>query len=332
MTPEESAAIARVCEETLARNSKSFHFASRFLPRANRADAALLYTFCRAVDDAADERESEVQALEELRRIEDELDGRAERRPLIAAFVEMAARRGIDLRHAKELIVGVRSDMGIVIVADDAELHRYCYRVAGVVGLMMSPLLGVTRREATPHAIDLGIGMQLTNICRDVAEDARMGRVYLPRNRLLAAGVAPETLLAGRDVDRTAVARVVRELLEMAERYYSSADVGMRFIPLRPRSAILVASRVYRAIGRRLARAGFDALAGRTIVPKAGKIVAAIGALASLFAPRVAGLTPARHDAALHDGLRGLPGANVPLILSSGPGAAPSTSPGARVV
>jgi phytoene synthase len=327
----EGSAIARAAEETLAAHSKSFHFASRFLPPANRADAALLYTFCRAVDDAADERESEAEAVAELARIEAELDGHADRRPLIAAFVAMAERRGLDLRHAKELITGVRTDLGTVLVEDDAELHRYCYRVAGVVGLMMSPLLGVTRAEAAPHAIDLGIGMQLTNICRDVAEDARMGRVYLPRNRLEAAGVSPEMLLAGHGVDRAAVARVVRELLDMAESYYSSGDAGMRYIPLRPRSAILVASRVYRAIGRRLARAGYDALEGRTVVSKAGKIVAAIGALASLVAPRVVGLVRARHDAALHEGLRGLPGANVPLILSSGPGAAPSTSPGARV-
>jgi phytoene synthase len=211
---------------------------------------------------------------------------------------------------------GPSSGSAVAPPSDDDELLRYCYRVASTVGLMMCAVLGVREPSAFPHAVDLGVAMQLTNICRDVREDARMGRVYLPASRLEAAGLTPDDLLQDR-VDREALARVVADLLHLADRYYASADAGMRWIPARARTAIVVASRVYRAIGVKLRRRGCDAWSGRTVVGGVEKVGWLAAALAASVGPTIAGWgPPARHVASLHGSLAGLPGANPTLLPS----------------
>jgi phytoene synthase len=278
-----------------------------------------VYAFCRIVDDSADEAASNEAAQQALTGLRRELKRDKPPRQLVRAFLNVAERRGIDLASAHELIDGCASDLGTVRIQSDRELLRYCYRVAGTVGLMMSSVLGVSDPEARHHAIDLGVGMQLTNICRDVLEDARRDRVYLPAERLEAAGVTQQALLnvhGEGDADdsevRQVVARVVDELLDIADDYYESADRGMHYIPLRCRPAILVASRVYRAIGVRLRTYDCDALRGRTVVPahwKAYWVMAGLFALVSTNRFRDA--RPAlTHDSALHDELAGLPGAH----------------------
>jgi 15-cis-phytoene synthase len=298
----------------LAEKARSFRLAATFLPPDRHDDAALVYAFCRAVDDAADDAPDVASACTALDAIEAELAGAAPAGPLIAAFLEVAERRAMDLGCAFELIQGVRSDLEPVRVADDAELLRYCYRVASTVGLMMCAVLGVDDPVAQPFAIDLGVGMQLTNICRDVAEDARMGRVYLPATRLAYHGASAAELLAG-DADRVAVARVVSDLLDLADTYYTSADEGMRYIPARSRMAIVVAAKVYRAIGVTLRKRGCDALAGRAFVPRIEKAGWTLRALGHMARPHLIGLTPpARHDRALHSALAGMPGASDPEL------------------
>jgi phytoene synthase len=300
--------IVAASHTTLAVGSKTFRFASHLLPRDCRDDAAVVYSFCRLVDDLADEAESPERARIDLERVRAELRGDAAVRPLISTYLAVCRRRGIDLRAAEQLLDGVMSDLVAVRVADDAALLRYCYRVASTVGLMMCGVLGVSQREALPHAIDLGIAMQLTNICRDVADDARMGRVYLPESRLQTAGTTQDRVLAGQFDASTAL--VIADLLELADRYYRSADAGMRFIPARARAAIMVASRTYRAIGTKLIRRGCDASRGRVVVGLGAKIGLALLALGAMATPRVLGAARAPHEPTLHWALRGLPGAN----------------------
>ena len=275
----------------LAHHARSFRFAALFLPRQVHDDAAMLYAFCRYVDDAVDEAKSESEARNTLDSIDRVLraehlraeHGQESGRDAVAldarhvdeqieAVVNVMDRREMDRKAAIDLVAGVRGDLEEVRVADDAALLRYCYLAAGTVGLMMCGVLGVRDERARRHAIDLGIGMQLTNICRDVREDAEMGRVYLPASRLSAEGVSATDVVSGR-ADRRAVARVVSALLEEADRRYASGDAGMRYIPWRPRLAIYVASRLYRAIGVRLRSAhACDAFIGRTVVPFGMKI------------------------------------------------------------
>jgi phytoene synthase len=289
----------------LAAGSKTFRFASFFLAPDRRTDAALLYRFCRHVDDVADESEDADAARAGLARLTDELTGRVPARPLIAETLALFRRRDIDVRYALELIVGVASDLDTVRVRDDAELVRYAYRVAGTVGLMMCGVLGVKDPDALAHAVDLGVGMQITNICRDVAEDARLGRVYLPATRLRSVGI-PATP-DGVATSREGVQVVVLDILSMADRYYTSGEDGLRYIPTRARLAILVAGRLYRAIGVVLRQRGGDALAGRTVVPFAGKVLFSMLALLSF-----PGLSRRRlsHRPALHQAIAGWPGAD----------------------
>lgn len=296
--------------DVLSQKARSFRWAAQFLSGERHDDAAILYAFCRLVDDTADEAECLEQAAEGLDSLTHQLLGQREPSPLIAAFLEMSARCQLHLSWALELIAGVRSDLTPVRFVDDVQLLRYCYRVAGTVGLMMCAVLDVNEEQAYPYALDLGIGMQLTNICRDVAEDAAMGRVYLPQVRLRHHGVQTQELLDGT-ASTQGTARVVRDLLDMGDVYYQSGERGMRFIPTRSRVAIMVASRVYRAIGVNLRKNDCNALEGRTIVPWTDKSVWVANALGRLTLPHTFGLTPLiEHDRGLHVALDGLPGTN----------------------
>jgi phytoene synthase len=294
--------------EVLAQNSRSFSWASWFLPADRRDDAAVVYALCRLVDDVADETEGAETARVELGLLRQELEGSRDPRPIVAAFLDVARRRDLDVLYALELIAGVESDLGKVCMRSDRDLLRYCYRVAGTVGLMMCAVLGVEEPKAFPHAIDLGVAMQLTNICRDVLEDAERGRVYLPAKRLRNAGVTPQELLDGT-ANPQKVGEVVCDLLTLAERYYRSADGGMAYIPARSRLAIVVASRIYRAIGVQLKLNDGNALAGRTVVSGSLKAWWVMVALSVYLSPTIMffGATDG-HDSSLHAALEGLPG------------------------
>jgi len=295
--------VIQQARHVLAHHARTFRLASLLLPPHCRDDVAVIYAFCRLVDDTVDETPDPERALADLADLEHELAGHRPR-PLVAEFIDVCARHDIPNSAPRELIYGVGSDVGPVRVADDRELLRYAYRVAGTVGLMMTPLLGVDEPSARLHAIDLGIAMQLTNICRDVLEDARRDRVYLPATRLDRAGTSTEAVLT-RLADRDALARVVRQVLALAERFYFSGECGLRYIPPQPRMAIAAAGRMYRAIGLKLLDRGADPFTGRTVVTLSEKLLwllrAVLGALARPYEPAIP------HDPELHRPLAGLP-------------------------
>jgi phytoene synthase len=290
----------------LARHGRSFHWAARLLPREAADDAAELYAFCRHVDDLSDracDADAARARLTVLRA------GIAAGLPVDAEagrFLALAERRGIARGPALHLIDGAIADLSGPRLGTVGELVIYGYRMAGTVGQMMCPLLGVRHRAAEPFAIDLGIAMQLTNIARDVAEDAAMGRRYLPADLL---GCDPEPAeLADPDPDPELAERAwgaVQGVLGMAEGYYRSADRGMAFLPARPRLAILAASRVYEGIGGAVMRAGPRRFRSRRAavgrVGKAWHTLRAAGAfLTGLNRP------PKPHDPALHAPLAAL--------------------------
>lgn len=299
--------LVATSRDTLAVGSRSFSLASRLLSARQRDDAAVVYALCRLVDDVADKGGE--HAERDLIRLDDELMGGRKPRPLVRGFRRVAQRTGMELAWMSQLIAVCRTDLDRVRVADDAALVRYGYGVAGTVGLMMCAVTEVRDPSAHPFAIDLGVAMQITNICRDVAEDAAMGRVYLPATRLQGVGVDPEQLVRD-EAPAEAIAEVVLGLLELAERYYDSAMEGIHHVPMPARLALLSAARVYRQIGRKLIRHGGDALAGRTIVSLPEKLGQVAIALGLALTPRVRGRRPRPHDAQLHEPLRGLPGAH----------------------
>ena len=301
----------------LSKHARSFRMASVFLPREAADEAAITYAFCRAADDMADEAPDIQTARESLAGLDAELAGMVPASPFVAAYLDVARRRQIPVEAAQELLRGLESDLGSVRIADDGELVRYCYRVAGTVGLMMCGVLGVTAEVARGPAVDLGLGMQITNICRDVLEDARRDRVYIPATRLEAVGLSPSDLLdptLPRDLDRRArLASVVRDLLEVAEAAYTRAWHGMHHIPARPRMAIHVAAVLYRDIGRRLLRVhGGDPIHGRTIVPQSRRIFGVGWGLASAMHPVSWGFgAQEMKNPPIHAHLHGLGGAPV---------------------
>lgn len=331
---DDRAALIAACRAVMATHARSFDRAAAFLPPTTRDQVAVLYAFCRLVDDSVDEAPDRASAERAIATLGAELDVAAREataatpgpapqvalrpvvrevapRPVVRAFVNAVADAPLALDAARALITGVAGDVGPVRIADDRALIRYCYHVAGAVGVMMCPVLGVTDPRALPFAIDLGLGMQLTNICRDVLEDARADRVYLPATRLARRNLTPEDLVSGH-APASQIAGVVAELLALADRCYASADAGLRYIPAAPRQAILVASRLYRAIGLELLhrRAG-DPLRGRAYVGAAAKASWILRALAANARPAILGLTAApTHDARLHQHLAGLPGVN----------------------
>jgi len=308
---EPGADLVEESREVLSTHARSFRWAGALLPSDRLDDAAVVYSFCRLVDDLADEAPDPATAARDLLHVRAELVGDSPARPVVARTLQVLHQGGQGVGPALNLLEGVMSDLDPVRLPDDAALHRYAYRVAGTVGLMMCAVLQVSDPRALPFAVDLGVGMQLTNICRDVLEDARRERVYLPADRLMLAGLSQARLIEaatdGPDLspdERRALARVVDDLLVEAEHYYASGERGMHFIPWRARLAIRVASRVYRAIGVRLRRHGSDPWAGRTVVGWLGKLRWTVVALAAQLTAR--GRAPHRKD--LHRNLRGLPG------------------------
>jgi phytoene synthase len=258
-------AVSEHARAVIANKSKSFALASRLLPRDVGDEVAVLYAYCRRADDEVDLAPPGEQA-ERVERLYAELAsiyaGVPQTQPLLSAFQAVIQRHGIPEEYPRALLDGMRSDLGPVRLTTLDELLLYSYRVAGVVGLMLCHVFGVSDRNALRNAADLGIAMQLTNICRDVREDLERGRIYLPADVLAASGA-----LGVGDFDSALVARAVERLLAIADRYYRSGDAGMYALPLRAALAVRAARLVYSAIGQELAKRGFDAMRGRAVVP-----------------------------------------------------------------
>jgi phytoene synthase len=278
-----SQAIAEA-RRVLAAKSKSFALAGRVLGGAARDRAAVVYAFCRRADDAIDLAPGggQADAIDRLRR---ELDAVYAGRPtgdaVLDAFGEVARACRIPREYPAELIAGLEMDALGTRYGSLAELGRYCYRVAGTVGLMMCHVLGLRDDRALPRAVHLGVAMQLTNICRDVGEDWELGRLYLPADMLAQEGAPDLASALGGPLPAAArrpVTRVVRRLLAEAECYYASADRGLFDLPPRAALAVRIARLVYAAIGTELAAQGHDPLLGRAVVPRRRKL--ALAALA----------------------------------------------------
>lgn len=293
-------------EESLAVNGKSFHWARRFLGARMGADAARLYAFCRVLDDMADgDIEDGPARLTVIRG--DLLAGRDSTDPALAGFQPFMASRAFPKDVLIALIDGLLDDQKAeVALTSEAELLRYAYRVAGTVGLLMCHVLECDDPQARAHAIDLGIAMQLTNIARDVLEDAGMNRRYIPADWV--SGATPsEIRAAARNPDTSTAADVtaaVERLLDLADRFYVSGARGYRYLPLRAHLAIAIAARVYRQIGVQLRAANCAWFQGRQVTSKTTKLRCSLVAVGSM---RNRGKTSDHHDHRLHTDLQGLP-------------------------
>ncbi len=289
--------------DILKQNGKSFYFASLALDRPQAERCARLYAFCRYIDDLADDADDKEDARRRLLSVIDELRANHSKNAVVADFLALAADCEMSIDPAIDLVHGVLQDLdGEVLVEDVAALHHYCYRVAGTVGLLMCGVLGVRDPRAYPFAIDLGIGMQLTNIARDVLEDARAGRRYIPQS--IIGNVAPAQLVEPDEAMQSRIADAVCWLLGEADRFYRSGEAGLVFLPPRARLAIRIAARVYHRIGVRLRKSGFAAWRGRAVVSLPEKVIVALSATRAHLKSRKNRQSLPLHAALLHRWLR----------------------------
>lgn len=270
---------------TIGTHSKSFSLAARLLPEGCRSAARALYAWCRTVDDAVDSAAPELQPVH-VAQLQQQLRSTYAGLPLPdltwSAFQHVAFRFRIPLVYPAELVAGMNMDAERYRYETRDDLLLYCYRVAGTVGLMMAHLMGVSDPRALRHAAHLGMAMQLTNICRDVAEDWERGRLYIPlellngREEWTQPGATPLTR-----ANVSPLNSAVPLLLRDADRLYRSAEDGLQYLPWRAAFAVRSAGSIYSAIGTRIAGLQHDVLAGRAYVPLSGKLGAIV---ASAFA------------------------------------------------
>ena len=250
----------------LKKNGKSFYWAGKLLPKETINRAAELYRFCRILDDIADS--GKINSLKELSKIRSHIKKKT--------FVDL--KKNYSIKYPKflkisskkvvmDLIDGLILDQKSILFTKEEELIRYSYHVAGTVGIMMCDALKCNNDLAKSFAIDLGIAMQLTNIARDVLEDAKMGRRYLPGTWI--ENISPkEIVLAAKTNDLKKIhiiSKGIKKLLILAEKYYLSGEKGFNFLPFNSRIAISVASGVYREIGVQLENKNYNWQNGRQV-------------------------------------------------------------------
>ena len=229
---------------------KSFYWASFFLPKKNRIAASRLYSICRYLDDVADN--SKLDTSSQIKNIFNQI--KENESSEINIFFK---KNNINLGILKDLIDGLISDQQNVRVTDEKELIDYSYKVAGTVGLMMLPIINTKDAEARKHAIDLGIAMQLTNIARDVYEDAKMNRLYLPKEWLGQVSVSDLIDIKLDDQKKRLIELSIKNLIELSDKFYANGFSGMKFIPLRTRLAIFFAAKIYKGIGEKIKSGGY---------------------------------------------------------------------------
>ena len=287
-------------------HASSFYFASFWLGAKDFKSVSALYALCRKVDDIADDGVSSSNAFKQLTRVIESIQAK----DITNEYVEHLSSISppVDAEIFTHLLLGVRSDTQPVAVSDEKELLQYCYQVAGTVGLMMCNVLKVNDPRALAHAIDLGIAMQLTNIARDVSDDAKIGRRYLPATWVNSCKATE--ILSPSDEQETLIQTAVERLLVLAEKYYASGFVGLPFLSFRVRFVVLVAGRVYRRIGAKIRKSKFNVWGERIYTTKMEKLIELIVSSFICSAAPSIRCYKTGHNSTLHEALRGYPGAN----------------------
>ncbi|QKV55437.1 phytoene/squalene synthase family protein [Comamonas antarctica] len=278
--------------------SQSFAAAARLFAPEVRESAVMLYAWCRHCDDVVDgqvlghgqrsgQRGDGAARLAQLRAATRRAcAGQPGDDPVFAGLAEVVRRHRIDAVYFEHHLDGFAMDVADQRYATLDDTLAYCWRVAGVVGVMMAQVMGRSDAATLDRACDLGMAFQLTNIARDVVEDAAIGRIYLPADWLAAEGLPADAALA-EPRHRDALARVARRLVQTAEPYYDAALGGLPALPLRSAWSIATARSVYRAIGRKVQARGAAAWDRRARTSRAEKLVSVAGAAGQALASRL---------------------------------------------
>ncbi len=252
------------CQEVTAQHSRSFYLASGLLPAPKRQATRALYAFCRVTDDLVDRAEADAEAKLQVWR-QHALTWRPPGDDLVAvAWADARARYHIPQRYAEQLIEGVARDLHQTRYETFEDLATYCYGVASTVGLMSMHITGFSGPEAIPYAVKLGVALQLTNILRDVGEDWRAGRVYLPQEDLARFGLSEADVAAGRVDERWRA--FMRFQIIRNRRLYTEALPGLARLNRDGRLAIAAAAGLYSAILEDIERHDYDVFTRRAYV------------------------------------------------------------------
>jgi 15-cis-phytoene synthase len=258
------------CVALTRANSRSFYFSTRLLAPEKRMATRALYAFCRTSDDIVDHNEhGAAHALADWV-AQVHAPAAAPDNPVLLAWNDTAERYDVPRALVDELLAGIAMDLTVNRYATFDELWLYCYRVASVVGLISMHIIGY-QPGATPYAVKLGVALQLTNILRDIGEDARRGRVYLPLEDLARFGLTDADILHGRYDDRFRA--LMRFEIERAHALYEEAWPGVALLSQDGRLAIGAAAEVYRGILERIAAADYDVFSRRAYVPTLEKLL-----------------------------------------------------------
>lgn len=263
------------CYQTMATNSKSFTFASQYLDEEQKRSVAALYAYCRFTDDIVDEvwlpdqikadkldtLQSQIENIEHI-----DFTGN----PILIALCDTVMKYKIPKEYLIELIEGVRMDLEINEFENTDQLDLYCYRVASIVGIMMCYIFGVTSEIALSRAADLGKGMQITNILRDISRDFEMGRIYLPRNLREQYGVTINDLVLKNESE--GLIELIKHESSRAKKFYERGKEGIMYLPEGADFTVKVASAVYSEILNEIKRMDYKVLTRRAVVSKPRKI------------------------------------------------------------
>jgi phytoene synthase len=251
------------CHEAIRHGSLSFHAASKLLPAQVRDPALALYAFCRLADDEVDEGDYKAGAVLRLQeRLDAAYAGKPHNAPEDRAFAAIVEDFDMPRALPEALLEGLAWDAAEHRYDTLSGVRDYSARVASAVGAMMCVLMRVRDPDALARACDLGVAMQLTNIARDVGEDARMGRIYLPLDWLAEHSIDPVNFVR-EPLPTKDVRRMVKRLLAEADRLYRRSEAGIDVLPLKARTGIWAARLIYAGIGKQLKRQGYDSISMR---------------------------------------------------------------------
>jgi phytoene synthase len=267
------------CRDILRVGSKSFYVAAALLPGRVRAPVTALYAFCRVADEAVDGPDATPDAVDRLRvRLDGAYTGHPDDHPVDRSLSRVVREYAIPREVLDAMLEGFVWDLSGYEYRTISDVYAYSARVGATVGVMVSAIMGARSATALARASDLGVAMQMTNIARDVGEDARRGRLYLPADWMVEAGIDPDSWLADASFSPE-LAAVVRRLLEDAGRLYSRARAGIPLVPSDCRLAITSALLIYADIGREIERAGYDSVSRRAYTSRTRKAVLVARAL-----------------------------------------------------
>jgi phytoene synthase len=278
------------CQAVIRTGSLSFHTASKLLPASVRDPALALYAFCRLADDEVDEGDHKARAVLSLRdRLDEAYAGTPRDAPEDRAFAAIIEEFDMPRALPEALLEGLAWDASERRYETLSGVKDYSARVASAVGAMMCVLMRVRDADALARACDLGVAMQLTNIARDVGEDARAGRLYLPLEWIEDAGMSVEAFMA-QETPGVETQRMVKRLLAEARRLYIRSEAGIGALPLEARAGIFAARYVYAGIGTEVRRNGYDSFTKRAHTSKRQKLgwvaQAGLRAVGTLVTPK----------------------------------------------